>query len=204
MTSPYFMLILAYFLFKDKITFKKILAAVLAFTGCVFIIDIFNGTDKLEVVGVFLGLMSGLMLAAFTIGGKVVEKRGYSESTTMFYFFLFSLLLSIPFTDFSQIWTVVTKGWVLPICVLLMGVACTLAPNFMIFYSVRRLDPALISVILILSLIVATICGVVFFKNPFDVFDAIGIALVIIAIVILNSPAALTERFRKDKSGSEQ
>ena len=204
MTDPYFMLILAYLLFRDKITFRKILAAMLAFAGCLFIIGLAGGVKNIEVVGVLLGLMSGLMLAAFTIDGKVVASRGYSESTTLFYFFLFSLILSLPIADFGQIWNVVTKDWVLPICVVLMGVACTLAPNFMIFYSVRRVDPALVSVILTISLIVATICGVVFFNDPFDIFDIIGIALVILAIVILNSPAALTERFRKNKSGTEQ
>ena len=61
MTSPYFILVFAYFLFGDRITKRKILAAVMAFIGCIFIIGLLNGTEHLDVFGLASwGAIAGL------------------------------------------------------------------------------------------------------------------------------------------------
>ncbi len=103
MTSPYFMLVFAFFLFGNRITRRKVLAAVLAFVGCVFIIGVVDSPGDMDVLGVAIGLLSGATLAAFTIGSKYVGERGCSENSAMFYFFLFSALLVLPLSDFGCI-----------------------------------------------------------------------------------------------------
>ena len=195
MTSPYFMLIFAYFLFGDRITKKKVLAVVLAFIGCLFIIGITNGAGDINALGVAIGIFSGVTLAAFTIGSKYVEKKGYSENSAMFYFFLFSALLIAPLSDFGLIWSTSTSDPVIPACILAMGILCTLLPNYIVVYAIRRVDPATVSIIITSSLIVSTICGVLVFGDEFGMSDVIGIVLVMIAITILDPPASLRKRF---------
>jgi drug/metabolite transporter (DMT)-like permease len=74
-----------------------------------------------------------------------------------------------------------------------MGILCTLAPNYFIVYSIRRVDPATVSVIITSSLIVSTLCGVVVFGDSFGLKDVIGIMLVMVAIMILEPPKGLKE-----------
>ena len=196
MTSPYFMLVFAYFLFGDKVTRRKVLAVVMAFVGCVFIIGLVNGVDNIDILGVAIGLLSGMTLAAFTIGGKVIGERGYSENSAMFYFFLFSAILVAPLADFNTIWTVASSDWILLVCIIVMGILCTLAPNYLVIYSIRRMDPATVSIVITSSLIVSTLCGVLVFGDEFHWTDVIGIILVMAAIILLDPPESLVKRFK--------
>jgi drug/metabolite transporter (DMT)-like permease len=200
MTFPYFILVFAFFLFGDVITRRKVLAAVLAFIGCVFIIGIVNGVEDLDVFGVAVGLLSGITLAAFTLGGKYVGERGYSANTATLYFFTFSALLIAPLTNWGNVYASASSDHIILLCILLMGVLCTLVPNYIVIKSVRVVDPALISIIITASVIVSTIFGVVVFGDPFGITDVIGIILIMIAITILDPPKALLERFGKEKT----
>lgn len=197
MTSPYFILVFAFFLFGDKITKRKVLAAVLAFIGCMFIIGVMNGEKDIQAVGIVIGLLSGMTLAAFTLGSKYVGEKGYSENTAMFYFFLFSALLAAPLTDFGLLVETASSDPIYPILILSMGILCTLAPNYFIVYSIRRVDPATVSVIITSSLIVSTLCGVVVFGDSFGLKDVIGIILVMVAIMILEPPKGLKDWLSK-------
>jgi len=197
MTSPYFMLVFAFFLFGDRITRRKVLAAVLAFIGCIFIIGLVEDVGSVDVLGVAIGLMSGMTLAAFTIGSKIIGGRGYSENCAMFYFFLFSAILVAPLSDFNCLWSVATSDWLFPVLILVMGVFCTLAPNYLVIYAIRRMDPATVSIVITSSLIVSTLCGVFVFGDPFIPNDLVGIVLVMVAIIILEPPKSLRERFAR-------
>ena len=197
MTSPYFILVFAFFLFGDKITKRKVLAIFITFLGCMFIVGLFTGAGDIKFGGILIGLLSGITLAAFTIGSKFTEKKGYSENTTMFYFFLFSALLVAPLTNIAGIGSLVSSTYLAPICIVLMGVLCTLTPNYLIIYSIRRMDPATVSIIITASIVVSTMCGVLVFGDPFGYDDVIGITLVLIAIVMLDPPKSLQERFKR-------
>ena len=196
MTSPYFILVFAFFLFGDKITKMKVLAAFLAFMGCVFIVGMSDSSDtEIGFTGIIIGLLSGITLAAFTIGSKYTEERNYSENTTMFYFFLFSAILIAPLTDFGGIFEMASHDLITPLCIILMGLLCTLTPNYLVIYSIRRMDPATVSIVITASLIVSTLCGVLVFGDPFGINDVMGIILVLVAITILDPPKSLKERF---------
>jgi drug/metabolite transporter (DMT)-like permease len=115
----------------------------------------------------------------------------------MFYFFLFSALLAAPLTDFGLLVETASSDPIYPILILSMGILCTLAPNYFIVYSIRRVDPATVSVIITSSLIVSTLCGVVVFGDSFGLKDVIGIILVMVAIMILEPPKGLKDWLSK-------
>lgn len=200
MTSPYFILVFAYFLFGDKITRRKVLAAVLAFLGCISIIGLANGVGDVTFIGVIFGILSGITLAAFTIGGKFVGERDYSENSAMFYFFFFSALIAIPFADVPGIFNIVGTDISLMLRIPVMGFACTLLPNYIVIYCVRRMDPATVAIIITSSIIVSTLCGVIAFGEPFVPADVVGIILILVAITLLEPPEAL-KRWMRDKKG---
>ena len=197
-TSPYFVLVFAYFLFGDRITRSKVLATVIAFIGCIFIIGLVDGEGDIHLLGVIFGLLSGISLAAFSLGGKYTDQRGFSENTSMFYFFLFSALLIAPLADFGLIVNAATSDWTVLACILMLGVLCTLIPNYLVIYTVRRMDPSTMMIIITSSLIVSTLCGILVFGEEFSITDVIGIVLVMSAIVLLSPPKSLLRRLGKD------
>ncbi len=69
-----------------------------------------------------------------------------------------------------------------------MGIFCTLLPNYLVIYAIRRMDPATVSIVITSSLIVSTLCGVLVFGDEFTWGDVVGIILVMTAIIMLDTP----------------
>ncbi len=193
LTNPYFIMIFAFFLFGDKVTKRKLLAAVIEFLGCVFIIGVLEDPGSISVMGVIFGLLSGITLAAFTLGSRCVEKLNYSENTTMFYFFFLSSVLLVPFADFGHISGILSDNVDLWIYMLMMGVLGTLIPNYLVIVAVRRMDPAVLTMIITSSIVLSTMYGVVFFGDKLDLMIVIGIVMVLVAMVILEPPKLALE-----------
>ena len=205
LTNPYFIMIFAFFLFGDKVTKRKLLAAVIEFLGCIFIIGVLEDPGSISVMGVVFGLLSGVTLAAFTLGSRCVEKLNYSENTTMFYFFFLSSVLLVPFADFGHISGILYDKVDLWIYMLMMGIVGTLIPNYLVIVAVRRMDPAVLTMIITSSIVLSTIYGVVFFGDKLDLMIVIGIVMVLVAMVILEPPKLVLEwwdrKFGKSSDG---
>jgi drug/metabolite transporter (DMT)-like permease len=193
LTNPYFIMIFAFFLFGDKVTKRKLLAAVIEFLGCIFIIGLLEDPGSISVMGVIFGLLSGVTLAAFTLGSRCVEKLNYSENTTMFYFFFFSALLLIPFADFGHISGILSDKADLWIYMLMMGIVGTLIPNYLVIIAVRRMDPAVLTMIITSSIVLSTMYGVLFFGDELNITIVIGMIMVLVAMVILEPPKLVLE-----------
>ncbi len=198
MTSPYFILVFAYFLFGDRITKRKVLASVVMFLGCILITGIVDEGADIPVLGVAIGLLSGVTLAAFTLGSKYTATRNISENTSMFYFFMISALMVLPFADLGHIADVaVSEGKFIPY-IIMLGVLGTLIPNYIAIYTIRRGDPATIAIIITSSIVVSTIIGVVAFGDEFGLRDLIGMILVMAAITLLDPPKSIKDRVGED------
>jgi len=193
LTNPYFIMIFAFFLFGDKVTKRKLLAAVIEFLGCIFIIGVLEDPGSISVMGVIFGLLSGVTLAAFTLGSRCVEKLNYSENTTMFYFFFLSSVLLVPFADFGHLSGILSDNVDLWAYMLMMGVLGTLIPNYLVIIAVRRMDPAVLTMIITSSIVLSTVYGVVFFGDKLDLMIIIGIVMVLVALVILDPPRLVLE-----------
>lgn len=193
LTNPYFIMVFAFFLFGDKVTRRKLLASVIELLGCMFIIGVLEDPGSISVLGVLFGLLSGVTLAAFTLGSRCVEKLHYSENTTMFYFFFLSAVLLIPFADFGHISGILSDNVDPWMYMLMMGIVCTLIPNYLVIVAVRRMDPAVLTMIITSSIVLSTIYGVLFFGDRLGAMNIIGMALVLIAMIILEPPRSVLE-----------
>ncbi len=205
LTNPYFIMIFAFFLFGDKVTKRKLLAAVIEFLGCIFIIGVLEDPGSISVMGVIFGLLSGVTLAAFTLGSRCVEKLNYSENTTMFYFFFLSSVLLVPFADFGHISGILYDKVDLWIYMLMMGIVGTLIPNYLVIVAVRRMDPAVLTMIITSSIVLSTMYGVLFFGDELNLTIVIGMIMVLVAMVILEPPKLVLEwwdrKFGKSSDG---
>ena len=71
-TSPIWVMILAIIFLKEKFSIQKLIALVLAFAGCVLVSG-FGG--KVTVVGILVGLGSGLGYGLYSIFGTLALKK---------------------------------------------------------------------------------------------------------------------------------
>ena len=84
-TAPSIVMVLSLFLFKEKITVRKLLALVLAFAGCCLVSGIGSGEKALTATGLFYGLGSGVGYALYSIFARFALDRGYTSNTVNFY-----------------------------------------------------------------------------------------------------------------------
>ena len=73
-TSPIFTAIIAFFIFKEKLSYTKILAIFIGFIGVMLIADISSSLDKSDYLGILCGILSAMAYTA------VKELREYYDS----------------------------------------------------------------------------------------------------------------------------
>ena len=194
MTNPYFVLVFSLLLFGIKITPRKIMACGLAFVGCVLISGFIGSGGDICIEGVLCGMISAVTLAAFTIGGRFIGDKGYSENTSMMYFFGLSALMILPLKDPVHIADVILSDTSLIIDALVLCLVCTLIVNFLIIYCTRRMDPGVYSIILSMAIVVSSVSGLVLFGEAMSLECVIGIVLMISSMVVLESQALFKRR----------
>ena len=102
--APIYVLIIAYFLFGEKITSKKLICMILAISGCVLMTGILeNDLGNLPLFGILSGIGAGLFWAVYLMASKKSIENGNHTFTILFYSVIFISIALIPFTDFSEI-----------------------------------------------------------------------------------------------------
>ena len=119
--APIYVLIIAYFLFGEKITSKKLICMILAISGCILMTGILeNDLGNLPLFGILSGIGAGLFWAVYLIASKKSLKNGKHTFTILFYSIIFISIALIPFTDFGEISGFVSIDPVLTIIFLIM------------------------------------------------------------------------------------
>ena len=102
--APIYVLIIAYFLFGEKITSKKLICMILAISGCVLMTGILeNDLGNLPLFGILSGIGAGLFWAVYLMASKKSIENGNHTFTILFYSVIFISIALIPFTDFGEI-----------------------------------------------------------------------------------------------------
>ncbi|QHK17485.1 EamA family transporter [Methanomassiliicoccaceae archaeon DOK] len=97
--SPVFMLVMAAFLFRERVTARKILCMLTSIVGCVLVSGLLESGSSLSASGIAAGLAAAFFYALYGILSKRSAASGYSTYTTLFYCLLISTLVLLPFTD---------------------------------------------------------------------------------------------------------
>ena len=102
--APIYVLVIAYFLFGEKITSRKLICMVLAIFGCVLMTGILEtNLGDLPLFGIISGIGAGLFWAVYLMASKKSIENGKHTFTILFYSIIFISIALIPFTDFNQI-----------------------------------------------------------------------------------------------------
>lgn len=191
-TAPIFVMILSVILFKEKITKKKLISLVMTFLGLALVTGAFSSSDKISIFALLLGLGSGLGYALYSIFGKFLVDK-YSAITITTYTFVIATIFSVPFSEIVQNFDLLIspKGI---LSALALAVVSTVLPFLLYTKGLYGMEAGKASILATVEPFVATIVGVLFFKENMTSFKIIGMLLVLLAIIILNVNKKSTDK----------
>lgn len=186
-TAPVFVMIMSFFLFKEKMTKAKVLALFIAFIGCALVSGIGSEAGELSAGGVLVGLGAGFGYALYSIFGRYALMRGYSSVTITVYTFLFAAVSTVFLVDVPSI--IKTAGTYPEISLygVFMILFVTLFPYLCYTKGLAGMENGTASVIASIEPVVATALGVIIYKEEMTLESILGMILVLVSIVILNS-----------------
>lgn len=183
-TAPIFVMLLSALLFREQITGKKLIALALAFGGCALVSGL--GTDsRVSAAGLLFGLGSGISYALYSIFGRYAIRKGYGSWTMTFYSFLFCSLLSLFLCDWSITMPVLAQPVEL-LWVLGLGFVTAFSPYVLYSLGLESVENSRASILASIEPVVAAVVSVVVFTEPMSLTAALGIVLVLSAIVLLS------------------
>ena len=185
-TAPVFVMTFSIFLFKEQLTKHKIAAFVLAFGGCTCSVGLFGSEHAISWQGILLGLGSGLGYGLVTVFTRYALQRGYHSLTIVLYTMIFASIGTAVAADIGPVFQVLAAEPLLIPHGFLFAVLCTILPNLFYTLGLERLENGKASIIASIEPIAATVTGVIAFHELFDIWGALGIALMIAALIVLN------------------
>lgn len=184
-TSPIWVMVLAIIFLKEKFTIQKLIALILAFAGCVLVSG-FGG--KVTVVGILVGLGSGLGYGLYSIFGTFALKK-YSPYTVTCYTFLIAGLGSIfvanPVDLISKISSIENKPALFGF-VLLTAVVTAVIPFLLYTLGLNMTTAGKAAVLATVEPAAATLFGFFVMKETVGPVAIAGILLVFAAIIVLS------------------
>lgn len=185
-TAPAFVVVMSFFLFKESMTRKKVLALLFAFVGCVLVSGIVVGGGDLNASGILVGLGAGFGYALYSIFGRYALQRGYNSITITFYTFLFATLTTVFWVDVSSIINIVETHPQIGVYGSLMILFVTLFPYLCYTKGLSGMENGTASVIAAIEPVMATVLGILIYKEEMTFESAFGMILVLGSIVMLN------------------
>lgn len=176
--APVIVTIACPFLFKEKITKRKVLCFALATLGLTLVIGITNlGRGGNDAVGIAFGLGAALLYATVILLNKYI--KGVSGIHRTFLQFLAAIAVLIPYIMFTggvNLGLLDTSGW---ICLLVVGLVHTGVTYCLYFSSVKEIPGQEAAILSYVDPLVAVVIGIVVLKEPLSWQQFAGGALIL-------------------------
>lgn len=185
-TAPAFVMLLSAVLFQEKLSVQKLIALALAFLGCAFVSGIAGGAGALSLTGILYGLGAGFGYALYSIFGRYALERNYSSLTISFYTFLCSAVCTFFLADKGSIAEALLGDWGLMIRTIILVLVVTLFPYLSYTKGLNGMENGKASVLASIEPVVATLVGVIIYKETLSFWNIIGIGMVLGSIVLIN------------------
>ena len=191
--APIVVMIYSVLFFRERFTALKLLSVVSMVVGCFLVAGVVGGF-KFDFAGILFGVASGLSYSAYNIFTKIAMRRSTNPLSATFYAFLTAAMLALficnPVEMVGKI--SVSVSYTLPMLVLLGAVTC-LSPYILYTLAMRDLSAGTASSLAIIEPMSATIISMIFLDEMPDVFQIVGIALILGAVVILEKAESKSE-----------
>jgi drug/metabolite transporter (DMT)-like permease len=186
-TAPILVLLYTVARGLQKPTMRRVGAVALAVTGITLVIGIFgSGGFRLDAIGVFAALGAAFSFAFYNVGGHSILAR-YDRWTVLLY-----VILSA-----SLFWMVVNPPWKIAaahysagqwLFLLVFSLISVLAPFALYFAGLQHLEPTRAIVVSCLEPVFSIVIAALTLGEVMKPLQAVGIALVLVAIVVVQLP----------------
>lgn len=198
-TAPYFVMVLCFFLFKDKVSRKILLIAMLGTFGCVLMAGAALFKGDMEPLGIVYAVASAFCMALYYIGNRMGKERGYSPAVFTFYLMFVSTLITVPFIDIGTMADAFSDISI-ALRAVVLGVVTTLIPYYIVAWSMKYLNPMIAAVICVSEVFFAAMMGALYFHESMDIQDYIGIIMLASSIVLISRQTAIESREKAESA----
>lgn len=185
-TSPIWIMLMSMLFFHEKMNNRKLVALVLAFTGCVLVSGISG--DGMTVTGILLGLGAGFGYGLYSILGTIALRK-YSPYTVTTYTFVVaaigSWIICQPVDLISKFKAAGSPSGLLLFCIL-TAILTAVIPFLFYTLGLRTVEAGRAGILATIEPLVATVIGMICFSEPVTILSGAGIVLILAAVVILN------------------
>lgn len=185
-TSPIWVMLLSVLFFRERLDRVKLLALCMAFGGCVLVSGITGG--GLTVRGLLLGLGAGFGYGLYSILGTLALRR-YAPMTVTAYTFLIaglgSLFLNPPSAFSAQLAATASPAGTF-LFFLLTALITAVVPFLLYTLGLRTVEASKAAILATVEPLVATLFGILVFAEPLTLTSALGILLILGAVILLN------------------
>ena len=188
-SDPVFVLIIAYLIFKEKITKSKVLSIILVLIGCILTTGLIEGNaSNVTGIGIIGGIGAAIFWAIYMMGSKKALENGLHTYTILLYSILINTIVLIPFTSFNQITTFVNADVLGNTIFLILHSTLSFAiPYILLTVSIKYMDSGSASIFTSgAEPLAALIFGMLFYSEIPTILMFSGIILTIIALAILS------------------
>ena len=198
LTSPYYVLVFSAIIFRERITLGKVVCMVIAAVGCVLATGVLAGGENNDTFGIIAAVTAGIAGGAFAMASKGTLTRGYAPETALFYMFAVGAFISLFICDpISMVRTSFDDLSVLAYA-LMLGIAFTLIPHFMNLSAMRHMPITHVTVIGLSEIIFTAIVGYFAFEEILSLSNAIGMVLIMVSIIIMETVVSDDEDDKKE------
>lgn len=187
--APIYVIIIAYFTFKEKITRKKIICMTLAIFGCILMTGVLETSlSNIPFYGITAGIGAGLFWAIYLMASKKSIENGKHTFTILIYSITIISMGLLPFTNFGQITNFISINPILVIIFLIMHSTFSFAlPYIFSTVSLEHIDSGIASILLSgAEPFAALIFGLIFYSEIPTFLMFCGFILTIIAMMALS------------------
>ena len=184
-TSPVWIMLMSIFFFHEKLDRRKLIALGLAFAGCVLVSGISG--EGMTVIGLLIGLGSGIGYGLYSILGKVALRK-YSSYTVTTYTFIFaavgSWIISRPADMMGKFSSASDLGFLIFFC-FLTALITAVIPFLSYTLGLESVEASKAGIIATIEPMVATLIGILVFAEKLTIMSGAGILLILASVVIL-------------------
>lgn len=182
-TAPAMVMLLSIPILKERFDRRKLIALILTILGLSFVTGVFSSGEKMTVFALLTGLGSGFGYAMYSIFGKFLVHKYHSMTITTYTFLIAAiglvpvLLLTGTSNFFRQ-----TSVWGFGI-----GIAaiCTVLPYLLYTRGLQNVEAGKAAVLATIEPIVATLTGVLLYRETMTAGKMLGMLCIISAIAVL-------------------
>lgn len=194
-TAPAFVMGLSFFLFREKITVRKICALVMTVAGCALVTGLLsigaNGLsvgispESITLSGLLYGLGAGIGYALYSIFSRFAMEKGYHTFTIIFYTFLITFVGCLFFTDVRPVGKLLVSSPENLFFCILFGFLATVIPYITYTIGLTYVENGVASILASIEPVTATLLGVILYHESMNFGNLAGLIIVLGALAMI-------------------